>query len=59
MDLRAAELLDIESHTRLAAHIAAREPEAAERLARDLLARSVPPPLLPLPAPIRAEGDLT
>ncbi|MFB6552780.1 FadR/GntR family transcriptional regulator [Streptomyces sp. NPDC056405] len=45
MDLRTAELLDIDSHHRLAAHIAAREPEAAERLARELLSRSVPAPV--------------
>ncbi|QIP87860.1 FadR family transcriptional regulator [Streptomyces sp. Tu 2975] len=42
IDLRTAELLDVEAHVRLAAHIAAREPEAAERLARELLSRSVP-----------------
>ncbi|MFJ5534842.1 FadR/GntR family transcriptional regulator [Streptomyces sp. NPDC093261] len=41
-DLRTAELLDIDAHLRLAAHIAAREPEAAELLARELLSRSVP-----------------
>jgi DNA-binding FadR family transcriptional regulator len=41
-DLRTAELLDIEAHQRLAGHIAAREAEAAERLARELLSRSVP-----------------
>lgn len=41
-DLRTAELLDVEAHQRLAAHIAAREAEAAERLARELLSRSVP-----------------
>ncbi|MYS10178.1 GntR family transcriptional regulator [Streptomyces sp. SID6041] len=45
IDLRAAELLDIDAHLRLAAHIAAREPEDAERLARDLLSRSVPAPV--------------
>ncbi|MGW4564907.1 beta-ketoacyl synthase N-terminal-like domain-containing protein [Streptomyces sp. NPDC004561] len=43
-DLRTAELLDVEAHRRLAAHIAARESEAAERLARELLSRSVPAP---------------
>ncbi|MET7638202.1 GntR family transcriptional regulator [Streptomyces sp. NPDC005438] len=42
MDLRTAELLDVEAHTRLAELIANREPERAERLARDLLGRSVP-----------------
>ncbi|AXK34883.1 FadR family transcriptional regulator [Streptomyces armeniacus] len=42
MDLRAAELLDVEAHTRLAGFIADREPERAERQARDLLGRSVP-----------------
>ncbi|MGW1142114.1 FadR/GntR family transcriptional regulator [Streptomyces zhihengii] len=42
MDLRTAELLDVDAHVRLAAHIAGREPEAAERLARTLLSRSVP-----------------
>ncbi|MFE2236631.1 hypothetical protein ACFXA4_29265 [Streptomyces sp. NPDC059442] len=42
MDLRTAELLDVDAHLRLAAHIAAREPEQAERLAGELLARSVP-----------------
>ncbi|GAA3050060.1 GntR family transcriptional regulator [Streptomyces glomeratus] len=41
-DLRTAELLDVDAHVRLAAHIAAREPEAAELLARELLSRSVP-----------------
>ncbi|MFK0170426.1 FadR/GntR family transcriptional regulator [Streptomyces sp. NPDC090306] len=41
-DLRAAELLDVEAHVRLAAHITARDDGAAERLARDLLSRSVP-----------------
>ncbi|WP_129311533.1 GntR family transcriptional regulator [Streptomyces sp. L2] len=41
-DLRAAELLDVEAHVRLAAHIAAREARAAEDLARELLSRSVP-----------------
>ena len=41
-DLRAAELLDVEAHVRLAAHIAARESRAAENLARELLSRSVP-----------------
>lgn len=42
MDLRTAELLDVDAHVRLAAHIAAGEAEAAERLARELLGRSVP-----------------
>ncbi|GAA2783903.1 GntR family transcriptional regulator [Streptomyces rameus] len=41
-DLRTAELLDVETHLRLAAHIEAREAAAAERLARELLSRSVP-----------------
>ncbi|MFG2606397.1 FadR/GntR family transcriptional regulator [Streptomyces sp. NPDC048514] len=41
-DLRAAELLDVEAHLRLASHIADRDAEAAERLARELLTRSVP-----------------
>ncbi|NEA51687.1 GntR family transcriptional regulator [Streptomyces sp. SID10815] len=41
-DLRTAELLDVEAHVRLAEHIAAREARAAERLARELLSRSVP-----------------
>ncbi|GAA3147980.1 FadR/GntR family transcriptional regulator [Streptomyces echinatus] len=41
-DLRTAELLDVEAHLRLAAHIEAREAEPAERLARELLSRSVP-----------------
>ncbi|SEC17000.1 transcriptional regulator, GntR family [Streptomyces sp. 2231.1] len=41
-DLRTAELLDVETHVRLAELIAARESEAAERLARELLSRSVP-----------------
>ncbi|MFI1398553.1 FadR/GntR family transcriptional regulator [Streptomyces sp. NPDC020681] len=41
-DLRAAELLDVEAHVRLAGHIMAREAEAAEQLARELLSRSVP-----------------
>ncbi|MEU6385872.1 GntR family transcriptional regulator [Streptomyces bauhiniae] len=39
---RAAELLDVEAHLRLGALIAARESVAAERLARELLSRSVP-----------------
>ncbi|MET7674501.1 FadR/GntR family transcriptional regulator [Streptomyces seoulensis] len=39
---RAAELLDVEAHLRLGALIAGREPVAAERLARELLSRSVP-----------------
>lgn len=41
-DLRAAELLDIQGHMRLAALIAGRDEEGAERAARELLARSVP-----------------
>ncbi|MEU1464072.1 GntR family transcriptional regulator [Streptomyces sp. NPDC005727] len=41
-DLRTAELLDVAARLRLASHIEAREPEAAERLARELLSRSVP-----------------
>ncbi|MEU1408190.1 GntR family transcriptional regulator [Streptomyces sp. NPDC005728] len=41
-DLRTAELLDVDAHVRLAAHIAAREAGTAERLARELLSRSVP-----------------
>ncbi|MEU6370240.1 GntR family transcriptional regulator [Streptomyces sp. NPDC046931] len=41
-DLRTAELLDVDAHVRLAAHIAAREAGSAERLARELLSRSVP-----------------
>ncbi|MER6280808.1 MULTISPECIES: GntR family transcriptional regulator [Streptomyces] len=41
-DLRTAELLDVETHVRLAELIAARRSEAAERLARELLSRSVP-----------------
>ncbi|WP_030901686.1 FadR/GntR family transcriptional regulator [Streptomyces sp. NRRL F-5126] len=41
-DLRTAELLDVDAHVRLAGHIAAREAAAAERLARELLTRSVP-----------------
>ncbi|MEU6404326.1 GntR family transcriptional regulator [Streptomyces sp. NPDC046985] len=43
-DLRTAELLDVEAHVRLAGHICAREAGAAERLARELLSRSVPAP---------------
>ncbi|WP_256106186.1 FadR/GntR family transcriptional regulator [Streptomyces sp. ODS05-4] len=43
MSLRTAELLDVQAHLRLAAHIAEREPGPAERLARELLSRSVPP----------------
>ncbi|MEU1708688.1 hypothetical protein ABZ478_25590, partial [Streptomyces sp. NPDC005706] len=41
-DLRTAELLDVAARLRLASYIEAREPEAAERLARELLSRSVP-----------------
>ncbi|WP_405551444.1 FadR/GntR family transcriptional regulator [Streptomyces sp. NBC_01171] len=40
--LRADELLDVEAHLRLGTLIAARESHAAERLARELLSRSVP-----------------
>ncbi|MBV1947127.1 FadR/GntR family transcriptional regulator [Streptomyces sp. BV129] len=40
--LRADELLDVEAHLRLGTLIAAREADAAERLARELLSRSVP-----------------
>ncbi|MGV9318559.1 FadR/GntR family transcriptional regulator [Streptomyces sp. NPDC003660] len=40
--LRADELLDVEAHVRLGTLIAAREAHAAERLARELLSRSVP-----------------
>ncbi|MEU6568949.1 FadR/GntR family transcriptional regulator [Streptomyces parvulus] len=41
-DLRAAELLDIEGHVRLAALIATHDEDGAEAAARALLARSVP-----------------
>ncbi|GLX50450.1 hypothetical protein Shyhy01_34000 [Streptomyces hygroscopicus subsp. hygroscopicus] len=41
-DLSAGEILDVEAHRRLAAHIAAREAGAAEALSRELLSRSVP-----------------
>ncbi|MEU7060677.1 GntR family transcriptional regulator [Streptomyces sp. NPDC046197] len=41
-DRRAEELLDVGAHLRLAELIAARDGEAAERLARRLLSRSVP-----------------
>jgi len=44
LDLRANELLDVEAHRALAARIAERHVSAAERLARDLLQRSVPEP---------------
>ncbi|MFF0386476.1 FadR/GntR family transcriptional regulator [Streptomyces sp. NPDC004286] len=40
--LRADELLDVEAHVRLGTLIAAREAHAADRLARELLSRSVP-----------------
>lgn len=40
--LRADELRDVEAHLRLGTLIAARESRAAERLARELLSRSVP-----------------
>lgn len=42
LDLRSAELLDAEAHRDLAARILRRDAPAAERLARDLLTRSVP-----------------
>ncbi|MET8900866.1 FadR/GntR family transcriptional regulator [Streptomyces sp. NPDC127113] len=42
MELRAAELLDIEGHVRLAALIGTRDEQGAEAAARALLARSVP-----------------
>ncbi|MFI1166937.1 FadR/GntR family transcriptional regulator [Streptomyces sp. NPDC020801] len=41
-DRRAEELLDVAAHLRLAELIAARDEEGAERLARQLLSRSVP-----------------
>ncbi|MES4893163.1 GntR family transcriptional regulator [Streptomyces sp. NPDC096012] len=41
-DLRTAELLDVEARLRLASRIADRDAGAAERLARELLTRSVP-----------------
>ena len=41
-DLRSAELLDAAAHRELAGHIANRDAPAAERLARELLSRSVP-----------------
>jgi GntR family transcriptional repressor for pyruvate dehydrogenase complex len=41
-DLRANELVDVEAHRALAERIARRDARAAERLARDLLRRSVP-----------------
>jgi DNA-binding FadR family transcriptional regulator len=44
LDLRANELLDVEAHRALAARIARQDARAAERLARDLLQRSVPEP---------------
>lgn len=44
LDLRANELLDVEAHRALAARIIQRDARAAERLARDLLRRSVPAP---------------
>ncbi|MCK8677631.1 FCD domain-containing protein [Streptomyces lichenis] len=55
MSLRTAELLDVPAHLRLAAHIADREPEAAERLARELLSRSIPPSAEGTPAAERPE----
>ena len=42
LDLRSAELLDVEAHRALAERIARQEASAAERLARELLSRSVP-----------------
>ena len=42
LDLRSAELLDVEAHRALAERIARRDASAAERLARELLSRSVP-----------------
>ena len=44
VDLRSAELVDVEAHRALAERIARREASAAERLARELLSRSVPDP---------------
>ncbi|MFF2202314.1 FadR/GntR family transcriptional regulator [Streptomyces sp. NPDC058145] len=41
-DLRTAELIDVAARLRLASYIEAREAAAAERLARELLSRSVP-----------------
>jgi DNA-binding FadR family transcriptional regulator len=51
LDLRANELLDVEAHHALAARIARQDAHAAERLARDLLRRSVPEPSEAEPAP--------
>jgi DNA-binding FadR family transcriptional regulator len=42
LDLRSAELLDVEAHRALAERIVRRDAAAAERLARELLGRSVP-----------------
>ena len=42
LDLRANELLDVAAHRALAGRIARRDARAAERLARELLQRSVP-----------------
>ena len=42
LDLRSAELLDVEAHRALAERIARRDASAAESLARELLSRSVP-----------------
>ena len=42
VDLRSAELLDLEAHRALAERIERRDAAAAERLARELLGRSVP-----------------
>jgi DNA-binding FadR family transcriptional regulator len=51
LDLRADELLDVEAHRALANRIARQDGRAAERLARDLLQRSVPEPAAePAPA---------
>jgi GntR family transcriptional repressor for pyruvate dehydrogenase complex len=49
LDLRSAELLDVEAHRALAVRIARQDAAAAERLARELLVRSVPE--LPAAAP--------
>lgn len=52
-DRRAEELLDVPAHSKLAERIAGRDPEAAERVARRLLSRSVP---APAPNPERSAG---
>jgi GntR family transcriptional repressor for pyruvate dehydrogenase complex len=41
-ELRSGELLDVEAHRALAERISRRDASAAERLARELLSRSVP-----------------